>query len=149
MWIFKGTALITGRHLKMVFLEISQNSEESTCARDSFFNTVAGLRHKSLWHRCFPVNFARFVRTPFLQNTSGRLLLSFRWLKLSLNLERSFTEKMEFDFILINCDILPFYILMQQGKNDDWKTLVLQNSSSWRFWLDDLVLWFLSLAKFM
>ena len=29
----------------------------------------------SLWHRCFPVNFAKFLRTPVLQNTSGRLLL--------------------------------------------------------------------------
>ena len=25
--------------------------------------------------RCFPVNFEKFLRTPFLQNTSGRLLL--------------------------------------------------------------------------
>ena len=32
-----------------------------------FFNKVAGL--------CFPVNFANFLRTPFRQNTSGRLLL--------------------------------------------------------------------------
>ena len=28
-----------------------------------------------LWHRCFPMNFAKFLRTPFWQNTSGRLLL--------------------------------------------------------------------------
>ena len=27
-----------------------------------------------LWHRCFPVNLAKFLRTPFLQNTSGQLL---------------------------------------------------------------------------
>ena len=44
-----------------------------------FFNKVAGLWpatliKKRLWHRCFPVNFAKFLRTP-LQNTSGRLLL--------------------------------------------------------------------------
>ena len=26
-----------------------------------------------LWRRCFPVNFAKFLRTSFLQNTSGRL----------------------------------------------------------------------------
>ena len=32
------------------------------------------LLKKRLWHRCFPVNFAKFPRTPFLQNTSGRLL---------------------------------------------------------------------------
>ena len=43
-----------------------------------FFNEVAGLRlaillKKSIWRKCFPVNFAKFLRTPFLQNTSGRL----------------------------------------------------------------------------
>ena len=27
------------------------------------------------WHRCFPMNFAKFLRTPFLRNTSGRLVL--------------------------------------------------------------------------
>ena len=30
---------------------------------------------KRLWHGCFPVNVLKFLRTPFLQNTSGRLLL--------------------------------------------------------------------------
>ena len=46
-----------------------------------FFNKVAGLRpqatllKKRLWHRCFPVNFAKILRTPFLLNTSGRRLL--------------------------------------------------------------------------
>ena len=35
----------------------------------------ATLLKKRLWQRCFPVNFAKFLRTPFLQNTSGRLLL--------------------------------------------------------------------------
>ena len=37
----------------------------------------ATLLKKRLWHSCFPVNFAKFLRTPFLQNTSGRLLLYF------------------------------------------------------------------------
>ena len=31
---------------------------------------------KRLWRRCFPVNFAKFLRIPFLQNTSRRLLLN-------------------------------------------------------------------------
>ena len=30
---------------------------------------------KRLWYRCFPVNFARFKRKLFLQNTSRQLLL--------------------------------------------------------------------------
>ena len=46
-----------------------------------FFNKVAVLRpatlfKKRLWHKCFPVNFVKFLRTPFLQDTSGRLLPS-------------------------------------------------------------------------
>ena len=55
--------------MKKVFLEISQNSQENTCARVSFLK-------KRLWQRCFPVNFVKFLRTPFLQNTSVRLLLA-------------------------------------------------------------------------
>ena len=48
-----------------------------------FFNKVTGLRpatllKKGLWHRCFLLNFAKFPRTPFLQNLSGRLLLYLR-----------------------------------------------------------------------
>ena len=44
-----------------------------------FFNKVAGHRpatllEKKLWHKSFPVNFVKFLRTPFLQNTFGRLL---------------------------------------------------------------------------
>ena len=62
-----------------VFSEISQNSQENTSARD-FLNEVADLRpvtlfKKCLWHRCFPVNFGKFLRTPFLQKTSGQLFL--------------------------------------------------------------------------
>ena len=37
--------------------------------RQGFF-----LLKKRLWYRCFPVNFAKFLRTPFLQNISERLL---------------------------------------------------------------------------
>ena len=33
------------------------------------------LSKKSFWHWCFPENLAKFLRIPFLQNTSGRLLL--------------------------------------------------------------------------
>ena len=59
---------------------ISQNSQGITCDRVSLFNKVAGLRpttllKKRLWHRCFPVNFAKFLRKPFSQNAPGRLLL--------------------------------------------------------------------------
>ena len=72
-------ATTRGVLFRMVFLEISQNSQENTCARVSFLIKLqtrpATLLKKRLWHRCFPVNFVKFLRTPFLQNTTGRLLL--------------------------------------------------------------------------
>ena len=73
-------AATIGALWKKGFLEVSQNSQECTSL---FFNKVAGLRPATLlkkrpWHWYFPVNFAKFLRTPFLQNTPGRLLL-FCW----------------------------------------------------------------------
>ena len=35
----------------------------------------ATLLKKRVWYSCFPVNFEKFLRTLFSQNTSGRLLL--------------------------------------------------------------------------
>ena len=60
--------------VKKIFSEISQNSQESSCARVSFLikeETLAQvfrpatLFKKRPWHRCFPVNFVKFLRTPF------------------------------------------------------------------------------------
>ena len=52
--------------IKKVFFEISQNSQENTCTRISFL---------SLWHRCFPVNFEKFLRKPFFIEHLWWLLL--------------------------------------------------------------------------
>ena len=62
--VLRNFAKFTGKHL----------------CQSPFFNEVAGfspatLLKKRLWHRCSSVNFAKFLKTPFLQNTSGRLLL--------------------------------------------------------------------------
>ena len=38
------------------------------------------LLKKRLWHKCFPLSFVKFLRTPFLENTSGRLLLEMIYL---------------------------------------------------------------------
>ena len=55
---------------KKVFLKISQNSQENTCAKVSFFNKVAGLGpaallKKRLWRKCLPVNYVEFLLTFF------------------------------------------------------------------------------------
>ena len=41
-------------------------------SKKKFLKKPATLLKKGLPHRCFPVNFAKFLRTPSLQNTSGR-----------------------------------------------------------------------------
>ena len=68
-------AVIGGVLLEKVFLEIRQNSQEITYAIVSFSIRLATLLKKRLCHRCFSVNFVKFLRTSFLQNTSRWLLL--------------------------------------------------------------------------
>ena len=47
-------------------------SKLSTCVLSLFFYKVAGLGTATfLKHRCFLMNFVKFLRTPFLYNTSG------------------------------------------------------------------------------
>ena len=54
--VLRNLAKLTGKHL----------------CQSIFFNKVAGLRH-----RCFPVNFVKFLRTPFLTEHLRWLLLYF------------------------------------------------------------------------
>ena len=63
--VLRNFAKFTGKHL----------------CQSLFFNKVSGsgpatLFKKRLWYMCFPVNFAKFLRAFFSQNTSGRLLLN-------------------------------------------------------------------------
>ena len=61
---------------KKVFLEISQNSQENICARVPFLIKLqATLLKKRPWHRCFPVNFVKFLKSPFLTEHLRWLLL--------------------------------------------------------------------------
>ena len=55
--------------IKKVFLKISQNLQENTCAWVSCRQRPTTLLKKRLWHRCFPVNFTKFLRTPFFNRT--------------------------------------------------------------------------------
>ena len=63
--VLRNFAKFTGKHL----------------CQSLFFNKVAGLRpatllKKRLWHRCFPVNFTKFLRTPFIIEQLWWLLLN-------------------------------------------------------------------------
>ena len=64
--VLRNLAKFTGKHLCQIL----------------FFNKVAGLPATLLkyriWHKCFPVNFAKFLRTPFVTRHLWWLLL---WIK--------------------------------------------------------------------
>ena len=66
--IYERLIIIRSSHhrcsVKKSVPRFSQNSQENT-------SVVA----ERLWHRCFPVNFAKFQGNLFLQNNSGRLPL--------------------------------------------------------------------------
>ena len=65
--VLENFAKFIGKHLyQNIFFLIKLQAEGAT------------LLKKKLWHRCFPVNFAKFLRTTFLQNTSGLPLLKRR-----------------------------------------------------------------------
>ena len=60
--VLKDFAKFRGKHLCQVLFFIKVASPTT-------------LLKERLWYRCFPVNFAKFLRTSFSLNTSGRLLL--------------------------------------------------------------------------
>ena len=110
-------AVVRRCSIKKVVLEISQNSQESTCARDSFLIKLQAwpstLLKKSLWHRCFPVNYAKFLRTPFLQNSSGGCFC-----KLQVNEKNSLHtySVMHFAFVFSEYIIFSEYITITSSK---------------------------------
>ena len=71
----------SSRGVKKMLLKNSQNSQEKTYARISSFSKAAGLGltillKEKLWHGCFPVNFAKYLRTPIFAEHLWRLFLS-------------------------------------------------------------------------
>ena len=58
--------------MKKVVLKNFANFRGKHMCENLFFNKVAGSR---LWNRCFLLNFTKYLKAVFLQNTFGRLLL--------------------------------------------------------------------------
>ena len=66
-------AVVQRCSFKKVFLQISQNSHESNCAR--VCHLIKVQVKKRPWHKCFPVNFAKILRTPaFIKHLRWLLL---------------------------------------------------------------------------
>ena len=83
-----------------MFLKISQILQENTCVgHTSLFNKVAELRavsfiKKKFQRNCFPVKFAKILRTPALKNIGERLLLYLHVIFYTMH-EKDLHEKMQ------------------------------------------------------
>ena len=76
---FTAEAVVRRCSKKRVFLEMSQNLQENTCATESFLikSQAPGCNFikKEPPNRCIPVNFAKFLRTPIFTKHLRWLLL--------------------------------------------------------------------------
>ena len=114
-----------------VFKNFAKSTGTNLC-QSLLFNKVAGLRSatllkKRLWHRFFPVNFAKCLRKLFVQNTYGRLLL---WVTAS---ETSNTKYLE--LIERRSEVQERNISCERALNlDQWK-IFSENYKPMRVWL--------------
>ena len=60
----KSEAVVRRCSLEKMLLEISQNVQENTSDTVSFLIKFFSLK-KRFWHKCFPMNFEKFLKTPF------------------------------------------------------------------------------------
>ena len=71
-------------------MQISEAVVRKCSAKKMFLEIVlrclkpATLLKKRHWHRCFPVNFAKFLRTPFLTEHLRWLLLKYDMKKFNI-----------------------------------------------------------------
>ena len=93
-----------------MFLNFLQKSQKKHLCWSLSFNKVAGLRtaillKKRLWCRYFPMNFAKILGTPFLQNTSRRLLLLIHLISFNTFFEWFLlTENVDFEIAFNFCE---------------------------------------------
>ena len=82
-----------------MFLKNSQISQENNCV-EVFFDKVTGPQgcnfiKKRLQHRCFPVKFSKYLRTPFFYRTPP-------------------VAASVFDYINVPCESSPNHIKLKQ-----------------------------------
>ena len=99
--VLRSFAKFTGKHLcQRLFLMKLQT-------------WPATLLKKGLWRKCFPVNFARFLSTPFLQNSPGGCFC-----KLQINKRKFFPtySVMHFAFVFSEYFIFSQYVTITSSK---------------------------------
>ena len=140
---YNSKAVARRNSTKKMFLEILQTLQEDICVKVSFFNKTAGLRPATLlkirlWHRRFPVNFARFLKTPFITEHPWWLLLitvnisdvcfwfkfkGFKWFKsgISFSLKSLSSVLFSFPMLFLCFSVLFSFFLAAVHKKNSFK----------------------------
>ena len=113
-----------------MLLVMLQNSQKSTCARVSFLiklqHQTCNFIKKRVRHRCFPVNFAKFLRTSFLQNTSVWLLLALgvKKVKRAIFILKIYQVRLEQVNLLV---YWPYWLCFNQKQKNNISYKILAN----------------------
>ena len=107
--------------IKKDVLKNFADSQENTCAGFSGFSAFPGpatLFKKRLWHRRFPVNFAKYLRTPILKNICERLSRS------TFNFDKTptfYTKTFEFGRQWVPASLIRSIIILEQITSETTK----------------------------
>ena len=135
--------------LKKVFLKLSK-IHRKTPASKSLFNKIAGLRPVILLEKkVLSCEFCEILKIPFLQNTSGRLLLFLLWLlNYVVKIDTKFyilkilifllsSDRTQFcnfwgqtrltNLFWITCYLYSRFLYICLGKQDVWAWLILRH----------------------
>ena len=108
-----------------------------TLASECLFNKVACLNacnfiKKRLWHRCFPVKFVKFSRTPILKNICERLLLHHGYSRLA-TFNRSFWKLHISNYVKLLCTSFSYFRLFAVSLVSSLFLVSLQLSSLYTY----------------
>ena len=108
--------------LRKVFTKLTRKH----LCQTGYFNKVCKPKtvKKRLRHKCFPLNVTKFVRTPFLQNTSGRLLLFHRWLR-----NKKMSSLVNSSLCLCRIYQVLHFSLLHNSAKFKWSCIYLRNRS--------------------
>ena len=120
--VLKHFAKFRGKQLCRILFFYKMQADYCRCAE------------KRLLHMCFPIKFARFLRTSFFKNISGRLILDMKFFQAIFYTHTrniwDFSKKNFWKLFKNNCNNQPFLLLLP-GFRKPWSQGMLINLVWW------------------
>ena len=131
LWVGMDWYVVRKCSVKRVFCKTLCKIQRKTTVSESLFlqNCRPTIAEKRLPHMCFPIKFAKFLRTSFLKNISGRLILDMKFFKqFFTHVPLTFgTIRERFIFAIIS-----LFLLLVSGFHKPWSQGMLINLVTWQ-----------------